>query len=100
MGDSRTDLLIVVVVCPGRHVGCVSRGKDAKRAAAKEGYLVASQAHVWWRRSCLNSRAWQVKDGALSQRKATNQDNKRSRRVATTVFIHSAPLPQHEPLTI
>lgn len=67
----------------------------------KEGYLVAGQAHVYGYggESCLNSRAWQVKDGALSQRKAT--DNKRSRRVATTVFIHSAPLPQHEPpLTI
>jgi hypothetical protein len=61
-------------------------GINAKRAAVKKGYLVASQAHVWWREQLSQNRGIAGKEGALSQKKVL--DNKR--RVATTVFIHSA----------
>ena len=58
----------------------------AKRATVKEGYLVASQAHVLWREKPSQDRGMASKEGALSRKKVL--DNKR--RVATTVFIHSA----------
>lgn len=51
---SRTDLLIVVVVCPGRHFECVSRGEGAKGTTVKKGYLVAGQAHVSSREAVSN----------------------------------------------
>lgn len=51
---ARTDLLIVVVVCPGRHFECVSQGDGAKRATVKKGYLVAGQAHVSSRMAVSN----------------------------------------------
>ena len=63
-----------------------NKGNKAKSVPVKEGDLVASQAHVVWREQLSQNRGIAGQEGALSQKKVL--DNKR--RVAATVFIHSA----------
>jgi hypothetical protein len=69
-------------------------GNGAKRATVREGYLFAGQAHVSWREKLSQNRGMAGKEGVLSQKKVVDI----KRRVATTVFIHSATGMSHTSL--
>ena len=87
----RTDLLIVVVVCPRRHFEFVSPGVNAKRATVKERVSSRKPGACDVREMLSQNQCMVGKEGALFQKKVLDKKG----RVATTVFIHSATSMSH-----
>ncbi len=69
--DAQTDLLIIVVVCPGRHFECVSQGNGAVGATAKKMTLSRKPgACVVLKEVVLNSGHGRKRGGVVSYESA------------------------------